>query len=136
MREWKGQCLCGDVTVVVACDPSWVGHCHCPSCRKVAGSPYTTYARFDDHSVCINGDALKRYSANPGVDRLFCGRCSTPIALRSDKRPGQLQIHAVVFDDAEQLIPQENLYVSTRLEWAAGDSLPECQLFPGMKTKA
>ena len=30
-KTFKGQCLCGAVTIVVAGDPEGAGYCHCAS---------------------------------------------------------------------------------------------------------
>ena len=44
--EHTGRCLCGAVRYRAIGTPKWIANCHCESCRRATGAPFTTYAGF------------------------------------------------------------------------------------------
>ncbi len=42
----KGGCACGKVSIEARGEPYRVGVCHCLTCRKLHGAPFSFYAVF------------------------------------------------------------------------------------------
>ncbi|WP_374763587.1 GFA family protein [Yunchengibacter salinarum] len=132
--SYTGACLCGAVQISAAADPLWVGHCHCPTCRRATGAAFTTFARFDRAMVRFSGREVDVFRPSPDAARLFCSKCGSPVALKNERVPNLINVQIGVLDQAADLVPEEHTYVKTRLPWVDMNAdLPSCQLFPGMK---
>ena len=49
--------------------------------------------------------------------RSFCADCGTPISYEHDELPGEIYIHAGLFDEADRLVPDRHAYVTSKLFW-------------------
>ncbi|TNE62660.1 MAG: GFA family protein [Alphaproteobacteria bacterium] len=128
--HFTGRCLCGAVKMEAVADPLWVAHCHCPSCRKMTGAAFATYAGFDKSAVQFTGE-VKRFRSSPGVNRHFCPTCGAAISFEGEAWPGELHMHAGFIDQADKLVPDSHVYVRTELKWAhLDDGLERHETFP------
>ncbi|WP_308909417.1 GFA family protein [Pseudokordiimonas caeni] len=118
MVKLTGRCFCGNVKVDVVAEPLWVGHCHCPSCRKATSAAFATYAGFAAHAVMFRGKAPKKVVSSPGVIRRFCADCGSPVSFEGERWPGEIHLHVGFMDEPEKLVPTGETYLSTRLPWA------------------
>ena len=118
MRSIRGKCLCGKVTAEVTAPPLWVGHCHCPSCRKATSAAFATYAGFPVSHVHFRGAAPKAFRSSPGVWRRFCGECGSPVSFEGERWPDEIHLHVGFMDEPERFVPTGETYVSARLSWA------------------
>ena len=78
---YSGGCFCGAVRYEYEGPENWVGHCHCESCRRNCSAPFTTFVGVPRDKVRMTGAAPAVYESSPGVRRLFCARCGTPVAI-------------------------------------------------------
>ena len=64
--------------------------CHCPNCRKHHVSAFSTFVVCEKESVAIHGDFLASFqhscSEMGDVQRLFCKRCFSKIATRTNDK--------------------------------------------------
>jgi hypothetical protein len=121
----SGRCLCGKVSFEYQGAELWCGHCHCESCRRNCSAPFTTFVGVLRQSARFTGAAPAIYASSPGVERLFCRDCGTPVAYRSDRFPDEIHFYAASLDDPTAVIPQFHVYWSERLPWIElADSLP------------
>ena len=99
MSEQKssGHCYCGAVSFEISGKSSWIGHCHCESCRRASGSVMTTFAGFHPDQVVFTGALPERYSTDDGVTRSFCGRCGSPVSYELADRPQDIHLHLGLF---------------------------------------
>jgi hypothetical protein len=67
----SGGCACGKVKIEARGEPYRVGVCHCLTCRKLHGAPFSFYAVFPPEAVTIDGEALVFASSEQGR-RYFC----------------------------------------------------------------
>jgi hypothetical protein len=124
-RILEGGCACGTVRFRAAGKPLWVAHCHCRSCRKQTGSPFTTYAGYRREAVGFSGTGRGSYNSSPGVTRSFCPRCGTPLAYEGERWPGEIHLFLASFDDPNALRPTAHVHVSEQLDWIhLADRLP------------
>ncbi|MFC3053146.1 GFA family protein [Kordiimonas pumila] len=118
---FQGKCLCGAVRVEIFAEPLWVGHCHCPSCRKATSASYATYAGFKVSSVFFKGEKPKVFESSPGVIRRFCGKCGSPVSFEGETWPDEIHLHVQLLDNASAFTPTGHTYVKTRMPWVSMD---------------
>jgi hypothetical protein len=112
-----GRCLCGAVRFRAEGAPKWVAHCHCESCRRQTGSPFTTYAGYRTEAVAWTQGAPATHASSPGVTRSFCARCGTPLAFVGARWPGEIHLFVATFDDPAGFAPQAHVNVAEQLPW-------------------
>lgn len=120
-----GRCLCGAVRFRVEGRPRWVLHCHCESCRRQCSAPFTTFLGVKDGRWRWTGAEPAVYRSSPGVERLFCATCGTPMAFRADRWPGEIHLYAAALENPEAVEPTGHVHHEERLAWVClGDTLP------------
>jgi hypothetical protein len=111
-----GRCFCGAVQIVASGEPFQVSWCHCRDCRRQTGAPAVVWAGFEAARVAFAG-APKRRQSSPHITRGFCAACGTPISYEDERLPGEIYIHAGLFDEADRLVPDRHAYVTSKLFW-------------------
>jgi len=125
MTTTSGRCLCGDVTFEYDGEELWRAYCHCESCRRNTSSPVTAFLGVPRRACRFTGKAPAAYQSSPGVRRLFCGRCGSPMAYQSDRYPEEIHLYAASLDAPEAYRPEGHVHCSERLSWFdVKDSLP------------
>lgn len=117
----RGHCYCGAVKFEASGQPVWVGHCHCESCRRASGSVMTSFATYHLDKVKFTGTIPTRFPTDDGVVRSFCGHCGSPVAYESSDKKNQIDLHLGLFDDLEQVIPQDHTYHAEKVSWLQAD---------------
>lgn len=125
---YTGSCLCGGVQFRIdgALEPIQV--CHCSQCRKAQGAPFATNTpvKSDTFTLTSGSDLLKHYEASPGKQRVFCGRCGSPIYSARESLPGVLRIRAGLINEPLEVGPVAHFYVGSKANWwSISDSLPQ-----------
>ena len=110
------RCFCGAIRLIAAAAPFQVSWCHCRDCRRQTGAPAVVWAGFLSDDVAWEG-APKRRRSSAHITRSFCGECGTPMSYEDDRLPGELYLHAGLFDEADQLVPDRHAYVTSKLFW-------------------
>ncbi|MCH7881533.1 MAG: GFA family protein [Proteobacteria bacterium] len=116
-----GHCYCGAVKFEASGKPIWVGHCHCESCRRASGSVMTSSATYRLDKVVFTGTMPTRFPTNDGVVRSFCGQCGSPVAYESTEQENQIDLHLGLFDDLEQIKPQNHTFDAEKASWLQAD---------------
>jgi len=111
-----GRCFCGAVRLTAVGQPFQVSWCHCRDCRRQTGAPAVVWAGFRSDQVSVDG-APRRRQSSPHITRSFCAECGTPMTYEDDRLPGELYIHAGLFDEADRLVPDRHAYVTSKLFW-------------------
>ena len=115
----KGRCLCGRVTFEYRGPETWRGHCHCDSCRRATSSPFTTWFGAPKSACRFTGEKPSIYRSSPGVRRLFCANCGSPVAL-------EMHFYAASLEDPSAFAPQFHVHVGEKLPWIElADGLPQ-----------
>lgn len=117
MAVIEGGCYCGALRYRIDPDDSKVVNCHCGMCRRTSGAAYVTWILLtEDQFELVAGQPAELASSSHGR-RWFCDRCGTPIAFRSSKRPGKVDITVCSLDEPEWFSSIEDVYVETKLAW-------------------
>ncbi len=111
-----GRCFCGAIRFQASNAPFQVSWCHCRDCRRQTGAPAVVWAGFDAGHVAFAGAPGRRQSS-PHITRAFCAECGTPISYEDERLPGEIYIHAGLFDEADRLVPDRHAYVTSKLFW-------------------
>lgn len=122
----SGGCACGAVRYVANGTPFHLTLCHCVDCRRAAGAPAVAWfsVKAADLAWTAGTPAVRRSS--PPVQRLFCGRCGTQLAYRSDAYPDEVDVTTCSLDDPNILLLEDHTFTSERLHWMQfEDGLPE-----------
>ncbi len=117
----SGHCYCGAVKFEASGEPIWVGHCHCESCRRASGSVMTSFATYLLDKVVFTGAMPTRFPTDDGVVRSFCGQCGSPVAYESTEKENQIDLHLGLFDDLEQITPQNHTFFDEKASWLKAD---------------
>ena len=121
-----GRCLCGAVRYSCDATPLWQVHCHCESCRRATSSPMTSFLAMADGHWCWTGAEPAQFASSPGVTRMFCSRCGSPMAYRNDVDcPGAMHFYAASLDDPARFRPTAHDFRQEHLPWLhLSDGLP------------
>ena len=111
-----GRCFCGAVRLAATGEPFQVSWCHCKDCRRQTGAPAVVWAGFASEQIAVEGEPKRRQSS-PHITRSFCAECGTPMTYEDDRLPGEIYIHAGLFDEADRLVPDRHAYVTSKLFW-------------------
>ncbi len=111
-----GRCLCGAIRFTTNAEPFQVSWCHCKDCRRQTGAPAVVWAGFKLDQVVFEKEPKRRRSSAQ-VTRSFCADCGTPISYEHEELPGEIYIHAGLFDDADRLVLDRHAYVTSKLFW-------------------
>jgi hypothetical protein len=111
-----GRCFCGAVKLVASTEPFQVSWCHCKDCRRQTGAPAVVWAGFRIGELTVEGNPTRRHSSEHVV-RSFCAACGTPMTYEHDDLPGEVYVHAGLFDEADRLVPDRAGYVTSKLFW-------------------
>ncbi|MDP6474571.1 MAG: GFA family protein [Alphaproteobacteria bacterium] len=126
MTSRGGRCLCGDVVYQYSGPENWSGHCHCESCRRNCSAAIVTFFGVPRSAYRFTGAEPGVYESSPGVRRLFCRRCGTPMAYDADRYPHEIHFYAASLDDPEKFTPQFHVHSGERLAWLnVVDELPK-----------
>ncbi len=133
-RISEGGCMCGAVRYEASGEPFWVGHCHCPSCRRHTGAPVVTFVAFKEHQVAFPKGERRIYNSSPGVERAFCGQCGTPLTWEGQSEVPErgmiVEFYISTFDDPNAFIPTHHLWHKDRIAWFdVADELPRYHEF-------
>ncbi len=128
MKHTTGSCLCGDVSfhVEVALEPIQV--CYCGQCRKAQGGAFAAVIPVDASAFhLLRGEqSLKVYESSPGKERVFCGRCGSPVYSRRNSLPGVLRLRAGLLDEPVDALPAWHAYTGSKCSWwTIDDELPQ-----------
>jgi hypothetical protein len=118
-----GGCLCGMIRYQISTEPRSVDYCHCSMCRRAAGAPVVARLVVANNAFAWTKDQPAVYQSSPQVERLFCPRCGTQLALRDE--PDFLDVTLASLDDPEAVRPGYHIWTTSRISWFdIADDLP------------
>jgi hypothetical protein len=120
----EGKCHCGEITFSAEVVPDQVIICHCSDCQSLSGSPYRAIIPAIEGTFQIESGSPKTYvkTAEDGAKRLqaFCPECGSPIyaAPVGEAALQFIGIRVGVIKQKEQLIPKNQIWCRSALDWA------------------
>jgi hypothetical protein len=125
MSETRGHCLCKSISYAFEGPPRWIMHCHCASCRKATSSAVATYLGVKADKLRWLSGMPSGFASSEGVERLFCGRCGSPVAYIGARWPDEVHLHHGTLADPSQWPPTGHAYTAEQLPWfEVHDTLP------------
>ena len=129
-----GGCLCGAVRFEAEGEPFHETFCHCTICRRSSGASPVAWVTFPAEGFRYARGAPRTFRSSDHGHRYFCGDCGSPLAFRSDRSPGEIDLATCVLDDPEPLAPNDHTQAAFGVSWSAPrDGLPA---FPGARGSA
>ena len=115
----SGSCLCGGIRYRVRGELGAMVVCHCSRCRKANGSAFQAVvpiatAGFD---LLEGAELLAGYESSPGVHRMFCRRCASPLYSRRDAMPELLRLRVGSLDTPLSAGPGMHIFVGSKADW-------------------
>ena len=121
-----GGCACGAVRYEASADPVLMLNCHCRDCQQASGAAYAATAVLPVQAVRLTGD-VRYYRRDGGaVQRGFCPTCGSPVALKLDRLPDLIALHAASLDDPSLYKPAMDIFTASAQAWDCMDpNLPK-----------
>lgn len=128
----RGSCLCGAVELELRAPVQSVGNCHCSMCRRVHGTPFSTYAQLPADTLLFTAaEHVRTYASSPSVDRTFCDTCGANLTFRVHEIPELVWVAAGILDDDPSLRPDHHIFVASKASWwHILDKLPQHEDYP------
>lgn len=128
--EIEGHCLCGAVRWASSGKPTWSALCHCESCRRATSAPVVSYVGVLRDGFRWTGKAPASYASSPGISRLFCPTCGSPMAFVGEPYPNEVFLYSGTIDDPAGFAPDMHVHYAERLPWLhIEDDLPRLSGF-------
>ena len=126
----RGSCYCGTVRYESHGRVLRFANCHCPDCRKLSGSTYSSVLVVESagFKLIAGEENLVPYESSPGKHRCFCKKCGSHVFARIDSRPEIILIRAGSLDDDPGVRPQAHIWVKAKAPWhEILDDIPQYQ---------
>ena len=124
-----GGCGCGKVRYNITGPVRVTVNCHCDSCRKFNGTPYSTYCVVTQNILDIveGQDQISTYSAWDGGKKHVCSACGSPLYNAHKRYPGVYMVYYGSLSQNNGINPQFNIYCEDKLPWV--DSISTIKSF-------
>jgi hypothetical protein len=129
----SGGCLCGGAKFRITGELFMAVNCHCSMCRKAHGAAFRSGAlvRADQFSWVRGEELVADYRSSPGMHRMFCRNCGSPLIARSDAHAGILGVSLGTLDDDPGIRPAAHWNVASKASWFdITDNLPQHRSTP------
>jgi hypothetical protein len=123
-----GSCLCGGVRFEIEGELAPIQICHCGQCRRAQGGPFATNTPVAATAFrLLAGEALlTAYRATPDKERVFCGRCGSPVLSRRDGLPDVVRVRAGLIDEPVSAGLAAHFHTASKCGWwPIRDDLPQ-----------
>jgi hypothetical protein len=108
--------------------------CHCSRCRKANGSAFqaTSPVAAADFQLQSGQELLAEYESSPGVFRVFCRVCASPLYSRRTATPDMLRLRLGSLDTPVAGRPALHIFTASKAEWHdIHDDAPRYPVLPG-----
>ncbi|HAN56392.1 MAG TPA: aldehyde-activating protein [Betaproteobacteria bacterium] len=131
----KGSCLCGAVNYEIHSELELgpIIICHCSKCRKANGTAFATNSSINtqDFKLVSGEKALAEFESTPGVFRVFCKHCGSPLYSKRRLMPEVIRLRIGTLDTAIESKPTLHAFVGSKAEWyEIHDELPQHTEWP------
>ncbi|RCU45221.1 GFA family protein [Corallincola holothuriorum] len=105
-----GQCLCGDIKLVVATPPDHFEACHCDMCRRWGGGAFLA---FDGGCDVVVTGTPSVYDSSEWAERGFCGSCGSHLFYRI-KQNQQYMLPMGLFPELKQTPFTQEIFIDEK----------------------
>jgi len=116
---YSGSCLCRAVKYQVNGELGDIVLCHCSNCRKATGSAFASVApvKTAELQVISGRESMAEFQSMPGVYRVFCRHCGSPLYSRRPSMPDILRLRVGTLDTPLHAKPSMHIFVGSKAEW-------------------
>ena len=120
----QGSCLCGGVRFEVTAPFDRVAHCHCTSCKRLAGGGGTTSGIVASAAVRIleGEELLRTYQPPDGRAKTFCSSCGSNLFGAGWPESDVAAVRLTAIDSGNDRMPGAHIFVRSVAPW---ETLPE-----------
>jgi len=111
-----GGCLCGAVRYEATGTPGLSAICHCHMCQRATGGPFMPVMFMPTDAVKVTKGEPHVYPSSPTSNRIFCGRCGSPLFFERHTR-SLFGIAVGSFDDPNIFKPQVHIAMESAMTW-------------------
>ncbi len=111
----EGHCLCGAVKVTLTDPHDQVEICHCDMCRRWTGAFYVAMTGANEQVE--HDDSITTFKSSEWAERAFCKQCGSSLWYRF-LPTGNRSFLAGLFDKADQLTIEKEIFVDERAAWS------------------
>jgi hypothetical protein len=117
--QYTASCLCGGVKLALNAEPGPIQICHCSMCRKAQGGPFAAHATMLAAALDVTEGAelLGNYESSPGVHRIFCKRCGSPLFSTNADDALAVRIRVGIIDGPLRTRPSAHYHVGQMANW-------------------
>ncbi|GAA0674015.1 hypothetical protein FHT00_001449 [Sphingomonas insulae] len=128
MRERIARCRCGQLSATCKGDPVRVSVCHCRSCQRRTGGPFSAQARFPAGDVVVSGEyRVWERIADSGRCAWYrwCPECGATVAYANEGADDFIAIPIGAFADDDLPRPTASIFEGRKQPWLAivGDGI-------------
>lgn len=115
----SGSCLCNGIQYEIKGELGDIMQCHCQKCRKANGSAFATNAAIPTTAFTLlkGKELLAEYESTPGVFRVFCKQCASPLYSQRPHMPELLRLRIGTLDTKISGKPSSHIFVGSKAEW-------------------
>jgi hypothetical protein len=128
-----GGCLCGSIRYAIDGDLGPFGACHCKRCQRATGSAFAVVSMIEKRALRLTSgtETLAEYESSPGVFRVFCRACGSPLYSRRDALPDAVRVRVGTLDAPPATPPSNHIFVASKAPWyEIRDGAPQWQERP------
>jgi len=127
LPRYTGSCLCGAVRYELTAEIGPIEVCYCQMCRKASGGPLATNAPLARTAFHLSAgrELLREYESSPGEQRVFCGRCGSPIYSHRVDQPEVVRVRVGTINEPLTVRPVASYFTASKCNWwEIHDALP------------
>jgi hypothetical protein len=128
----EGSCLCGAVRFEVTEPFITVSHCHCESCKRLAGGVGTTSGRSRTAAIRIleGAEHLRSFTPSEGSAKTFCSVCGSNLFGGGWPESELSAVRLSAIDSGFDGQPEAHIFVRSVAPWETlpDDGLPRYEI--------
>jgi hypothetical protein len=115
---WTGRCYCGAIRYELSKPVETVVNCHCRSCRRANGGPFSAIAAVETSNFSlISGEERVREFRSASGSRFFCGDCGGRLFTRGASDDTWTNLLISTLDEEPHSPPILHLNVESKAPW-------------------
>lgn len=117
----EGGCFCGFVRYRAEDVPTNPTSCHCSICRRSSGAPFVAWFTVPSGGFQFLAGQPSTFRSSDHGTRTFCPRCGTPLTLRSNHSPDEVDISTGSLDQPDAVPPGDQTWTRSKVSWVGLD---------------
>lgn len=116
-----GSCHCGELTWTAKLEKAEHVLCHCSTCQKLGGGPYSCNQIIDKSELVITKGTPKVYTyqgaSGKDVRCFYCGNCTSHVYHHQDAMPEKVIVRTLLLDGGSGMPATGEIFAEGRLGW-------------------